>query len=193
MSEDYPAFESPAGIRRIDPEQWTRDEARAYFEWLRGAAPCRAEVFLRAIGLAWEVPSHEFVERVSSQWEQKLAEPQFRTPFEGLRSRYRPPPSIKMVLTPLGEAFCTDAGLVFGLLLLGSDSRLYWKIADDPKYIDFNRPVIAGFSRGMQCEPVTVGNNLAGRIIDGRQRCPGREFAATFDHWLSLIPHPEDG
>jgi hypothetical protein len=188
MIEDYPLFDPPAAVRRVDPADWTQGEARAYFAWLIDAAPRRAEVFLRAIDLVWEGPSRAFVERVSARWEQKLAEPQFRMPFKELRSRYLPPPGTNMVLTPLGQAFCSDAGLVFGLLLLGSDPRLYWKIADDPELAAFNNPVIAGFMRKMECEPIIIGKNLGSRIIDGRPRSPGREFAATFDWWLGIVP-----
>jgi hypothetical protein len=100
--DDYPAFDPPAGVRRIDSKGWTHEEARAYFDWLREIAPRRAERFLQAIGVAWEEPLRNLAERVSERWVSTLADPKFRMHVTEVVSVYLPPPGIVLVLSLLG-------------------------------------------------------------------------------------------
>jgi hypothetical protein len=192
MSGDYPTFEPPVGIGRGDARHWSPDEARGYFVWLRGTAPKRAELFLRAVGLHWQEPSPEFLELISKRFEQGLIDPRFRVPFREV-SQYQPAHGFEIALSSQGEAFCSDAGLLLGLLLLQFEPRLYWRICDDAELFYFNRPVIAGFAGGAECEPVSIGSNLGGRIVNGRQRAPGREFVETYEWWLNNIERRDLG
>lgn len=188
MSDDYPAFEAPGALGRKEPRNWTEKEALAYFEWLCGNARQRVEFFLRSLELHWKDDSIRFLEDVSEQFERKLLEPQFRTPFGEAYPLYLPAGGYNTVLSPQGEAISADAGLLLGLLLLRHEPRLQWTIATDPDLVYFNRPVIVGFKGRVECEPVAVGRNIGGRIINARQRVPGRELTATYESWLDLIP-----
>jgi len=88
-------------------------------------------------------------------------------------------------LTNQGHALAADMGLLLAILLKRENPELRWEIIRKPKSdVDYNEPVLVGFSDGIPRNPIRI-STLAAFGIVGRDR-DGTAWRQIFDIWNDL-------
>jgi hypothetical protein len=147
--DPYPPFDAPEQIGGKDPADWTKAEARAYFDWLLEQVESRSTRLLAWLSVD-DRPDHLAVLReVGPAAVERLKSPAFSGPgkpvpvvLKGHDFDYEVGP----VLSVQGLALAADLGLLVARYLLADfGDAVRFEIGGRPKsWIWHNRPVLSG-------------------------------------------------
>jgi hypothetical protein len=147
--DPYPPFDAPEQLAGKDPANWTKAEARVYFDWLVDQVELRSTRLLAWLSVA-DRPDHAGVLReVGAAAVERLRSPAFSEPgkpvpvvLKGHEFDYDP----GQVLTEQGLAMGADLGLLVARYLLADfGDKVRFEIGGRPKsWIWHNRPVLSG-------------------------------------------------
>lgn len=147
----YPPFDAPRPPLGTSPKNWTKAEARTYFDWIVDHVEAHSSRLLTWLGIA-DRPDHAGVLReVGASAVEVLRSSRFSSPGEPVRVNlhgHELDHDRGLVLSAEGEALAADLGLLVARYLLedfGTTLRL--QIGGRPKsWVWHNLPVLTGGS-----------------------------------------------
>jgi hypothetical protein len=148
-ADHYSPFDAPEQLAGKEPADWTKTEARTYFDWLVEQVEPRSSRLLAWLGLD-DRPDHAGVLReVGAAAVERLRSPAFSGPrkpvpvvLKGHAFDYDAGPA----LSAEGLALGADVGLLVARYLLADfGDKVKFEIGGSPKsWIWHNRPVLSG-------------------------------------------------
>jgi hypothetical protein len=180
----YPPFDSPRQVSGKDPTDWTKAEARLYFDWLVGQVEPRSTSLLRWLGVN-DRPDHASVVRdAGTKAVELFRSPVFSGPGEtvpvvlkGHQFEYDTGPT----LSADGLALGADIGLLVArYLVVDFGDKVRFEVGGPPKsWIWHNRPVLAG--GGIDpFDPTGASIANAYGVLRGQRE--GSIWAQMYDH-----------
>ncbi|WP_433958715.1 hypothetical protein [Cytobacillus horneckiae] len=175
---EYPLMTPPFEIKPF--KKMTKKEAQIHFEWYICEVPERVELVRRAyfetgggnlenldfspqslINLwTWFIPRINTIIRSEEEIEEEIK----KVP-DWLKGKV---PEDKQKLSVGSLSLAMDIAIYFGEVFIGNFDKLYWGFVTKPKSsASVNRPVIMGFSTGIELDPRILVHNLTFNVING--------------------------
>lgn len=166
----YPLFIPPGNLGEKTPCEWSRREAQEYADWLQACRSDRVRQFLEYFELDGTAPPSSLLDSLGRCVADALRDEPFSTDGQ---------------LTNQGHAIAADMGLLFAAALEEEHPELTWEIVRKPKSeVDYNQPVLAGFSDGVACNPIWISTMQAFGVLRGTK---GEDaWRQVFDHWTAM-------
>jgi hypothetical protein len=182
--DPYPPFDAPEPLTGTEPAEWTRAEARAYFEWIVDRVEPRSTRLLTWLGVEDRRDHAAVLLHAGTAAAERLRSPSFSGPgmlvpvvLKGHSFDYDTGPA----LSADGLALGADLGLLVARYLLADfGDQLRFEIGGRPKsWIWHNRPVLTGGGIN-PFDPVGASIANAYGVVRGER--DGTIWARMYDH-----------
>jgi hypothetical protein len=175
-NKHYPLFVPPSEVAEKSHRQWSKKEARIYFDWLMRVAPDRIRELIDFLGFAGREPDRRLLSDLGKEVALLLVTDDFSWASGG-SSR---------TLSDRGHALAADMGLLTAQVLLEKSApAVRWMILEKPRSdMSFNLPVLSGFG-DLVLDP--IGGSIAEStgVLMGRR--DSRVWLGIFDYWSSRV------
>lgn len=169
--QHYPLFVPPSEVAEKPHRNWSKKEARIYFDWLMRVAPDRVRDLIDFFDFAGHEPDRQLLSELGKEVTRVLGTDDY-SQISGGSSR---------ILSDRGHALAADMGLLTARVLLeGTSPTVRWKILEKPRSdMSFNLPVLCGFGD-------LVLDPIGGSIAESMGILMGRR---DFDAWLGIFDY----
>lgn len=157
---DYPPFLFPEPCRGKDTREWTRKEARLYYNWFMEHMDERIAGLLSYFQETFDGTPEDVLERLGNKVAGAIMQPEHHRmdPLD---------PEMKGSVVSM----CMDLGMLVGQYLV-ANSRLEWTLHGGGKLdINRNQPVLVGFNWDPRypMNPCSISYHLAHAILRGEE------------------------
>lgn len=177
IEKSYPLFLPPVELARTPTKEWTKHEARTYFNWFVSCLDKRIVDFLQYIDESADQSVESLLVRAGDKVESILQASSFyRETGDGLR------------LSNMGYAVAADCGLLVAkLLIANSNGRATWKVLSSPRSAQsFNLPVLIGFKSKVALDPVAASIAQATGVV--RRTDKQDRWLKLYEYWIDQLP-----
>jgi hypothetical protein len=172
----YPLFAPPIDLAEKHPADWTKAEAKRYFEWLMSVIAERVAMIKSVLGLRDSDAPEDVLGAAGNEMAGVLRLPGVSTAGRTVRSVLRGheiESQTGPLLSVVGYALAADLGLLVAALLRQNCPDLQWEIVQKPKSDAFyNKPVLRPFGAA-HMDPIQVSVNVAHQLLDGSRPASG--------------------
>jgi hypothetical protein len=210
---DVPGYEPARLPFQLAFEQWTRPQARAYFEWFIGHLEPRIQALRRSIresevGCELDIRPGSLL--CAGEFLALHARPRLLTSVEHTDIRTQiasagvPEGSVDAIMN-LGDwtlddtslYLCLDVGIYLGEVVRSSaPDRIRWQLhpSRSSRVIGFNRPVLGPFRGDFKSraylDPIHVVEVVCLKLVESK--ASPSELKEVFDYWHERVPGPSD-
>ena len=167
---NYPPFIPPPDIGEAQPDTWSKDQAKTYFDWLIHIIPGRVTSLLEYFGESADTAPEILLYQLGKKVGDAAKSGEFVQAGK---------------LTKSGFAVAADLGLLVAQLLL-ADSGVCakWVLVTQKRSVHYNHPVIQGNSN-LQLNPIT--GSMTEFAYATRNQWDSAIWLNTFLHWKSVF------
>lgn len=154
---DYPLFTPPEDLAAKPRKEWSRKEAKAYFDWFMQTMPKRIAAVSAYFGEDIAQGPERTLKAMGKKAVEELRSSEFAQTVGGAPT-----------LTNAGYALAADMGLLVAHYLVQAlGQAVAWKILTRPKSdISYNLPVLSGFG-ALSLDPIQVSISEAYGVLRG--------------------------
>ncbi len=157
------------------PEAWSKDEAKRYFEWLRGVMSDRTSLLLEYFGENLSSPPEVLLIDLG----EKVVQAFSSTPFVEHK--------MNVELTNAGFALAADMGLlVVRLLLSNPEVKAKWVLVKANHHVHYNLPVLKGDSQ-LMLNPVTGSIAEVAYALKNKIELNAKHWLNSYLHWKNTF------
>jgi hypothetical protein len=180
---NYYIFEFPDVMAAKRPRDWTRREAKEYFEWFMRIKDDRVAQLLHVAEAPESLSRETMLARVTETLRRSMAN-MVEYDTKGVQTA-----------NGLGLIAGFDAAIVIAEQLIAADDNASWQIMETTvkTLISRNLPVVRSTPKGMEFEPIWRGRMLLSLVGRESDREPTNVLDVVFNRWLkqlTIVPPP---